>query len=49
VSPIGIAGIGSKLPGAIAISIAAQLLQIAQATKECSSTAVAPLVGRRAS
>jgi xanthine dehydrogenase accessory factor len=34
VSPIGIHGIDSKLPAAIAISVAAQLLQVAQAAEQ---------------
>jgi xanthine dehydrogenase accessory factor len=43
VSPIGIDGIASKLPGAIAISVAAQLLQVAQAIEQ-SRAIPAPLL-----
>jgi xanthine dehydrogenase accessory factor len=45
VSPIGIDGIDSKLPGAIAISVAAQLLQVAQSVEQSSSKLVLPLLG----
>lgn len=42
VSPIGITGIDSKLPGAIAVSVAAQLLQVAQAAEQSSSIPATP-------
>jgi len=44
VSPIGIDGIDSKLPGAIAISVAAQLLQVAQTAQQASSNPAVPLL-----
>jgi xanthine dehydrogenase accessory factor len=44
VSPIGIDGIDSKLPGAIAISVAAQLLQVAQAAQQAISNPAMPLL-----
>jgi xanthine dehydrogenase accessory factor len=44
VSPIGIDGIDSKLPGAIAISVAAQLLQVAQTAQQSSSIPATPLL-----
>lgn len=42
VSPIGIDGIDSKLPGAIAVSVAAQLLQVAQAAQQSCYIPVTP-------
>lgn len=42
VSPIGIDGIDSKLPGAIAIAAAAQLLQVAEAAAHMPSNLAAP-------
>jgi len=47
VSPIGIAGIDSKLPGAIAISVAAQLLQVAQTAQQCTAIPATPLLIER--
>jgi xanthine dehydrogenase accessory factor len=47
VSPIGIGGINSKLPGAIAISVAAQLLRLAEATQTTSIEATSLLTGSR--
>jgi xanthine dehydrogenase accessory factor len=44
VSPIGIDGIASKLPGAIAISVAAQLLQVAQTMQQSSSISAPQLL-----
>jgi xanthine dehydrogenase accessory factor len=44
VSPIGIEGIDSKLPGAIAISVAAQLLRIAQTAEQFNSIPATPLL-----
>ena len=44
VSPIGVAGIDSKLPGAIAISVAAQLLQVAQSIEQSRSNLAPPLL-----
>ena len=44
VSPIGIDGIDSKLPGAIAISAAAQLLQVAQSIEQSRSNIAPPLI-----
>jgi xanthine/CO dehydrogenase XdhC/CoxF family maturation factor len=38
ICPIGIAGISSKLPGAIAVAIAAQLLQQQRAAEPDAST-----------
>jgi xanthine dehydrogenase accessory factor len=42
VSPIGVAGIDSKLPGAIAVAVAAQLLQVAQAAQQSVSIPAKP-------
>ena len=42
VSPIGVAGIDSKLPGAIAVAVAAQLLQVAQAAQQSVSIPAIP-------
>jgi xanthine dehydrogenase accessory factor len=44
VSPIGINGIASKLPGAIAISVAAQLLQAVQIAEQFNSISDTPLL-----
>jgi xanthine dehydrogenase accessory factor len=44
ISPIGIDGIDSKLPGAIAVSIAAQLLQVAQAAESTRAVPAAPIL-----
>jgi xanthine dehydrogenase accessory factor len=44
VSPIGIDGIDSKLPGAIAISVAAQLLQVVQIAEQSNSITDTPLL-----
>jgi xanthine dehydrogenase accessory factor len=44
VSPIGIDGIDSKLPGAIAISVSAQLLRAAQTAEQCDSIPATPLL-----
>jgi len=42
VSPIGVTGIDSKLPGAIAVAVAAQLLQVAQAAQQSVSIPAIP-------
>jgi xanthine dehydrogenase accessory factor len=47
VSPIGIGGINSKLPGAIAIAVAAQLLQLTEAAQTTSIEATPLLTGSR--